>query len=153
MKDLEKIDKSLEQLSRDFNSQLEALGSDTNDFHNAMIDLTAKYPQHKDLLRFMVFINDKLETHQLMFTDIVVESFNELIKTKKDLVQKIMEEKESKSSKGSSDSLWSKVKNMTGAMKNIKIILTTIAVILLSAAAIAAPDMFIEIIKELAKLL
>jgi len=152
MKDLEKIDKSLEQLSKDFNSQLEALGSNTNDFHNAMIDLTAKYPQHKDLLRFMVFINDKLETHQLMFTDIVVESFNELIKTKKDLVQKIMDEKGTRA-KSSEDSLWSKVKNMTGAMKNVKVILTTIAVILLSAAAIMAPDMFITIIKELAKLL
>jgi hypothetical protein len=153
MKELKKIDESLELLHNDFNKQLEALGSDTKEFHNALIDLSAKYPDHKELLQFIVFINDKLETNQSMFADIVVESFNELIRTKKTLVQKLLDEKENITKVSNDLSIWQKVKVATGAMKNIKMILTSIAVILLAVGVIIAPDMFIEIIKELAKLL
>jgi len=150
MKELKKIDESLERLHSDFNRQLEILGSDTKEFHNALIDLSAKYPDHKELLQFIVFINDKLETNQSMFAEIVVDSFNEMIKTKKQLVQKLLEERENSNN---NLTLWEKVKITTGTMKNIKMILTALAVILLAAGVIIAPDMFIEIIKQLTKLL
>jgi len=150
MKELKKIDESLERLHSDFNKQLEILGSDTKEFHNALIDLSAKYPDHKELLQFIVFINDKLETNQSMFAEIVVDSFNEMIKTKKQLVQKLLEERENSNN---NLTLWEKVKITTGTMKNIKMILTALAVILLAAGVIIAPDMFIEIIKQLTKLL
>lgn len=152
MKDLKKIDQSLEQLHKDFNTQLEALGSDNKEFHNALIELSAKYPDHKELLQFIVFINDKLETNQTLFSDIVVESFNELVKVKKTLVQKIIDEKDTKIVNGD-DSLWSKVKSTTNLMKNAKMVMTTLAVILLAIGILVAPDMFLAIIKELTVLL
>jgi len=155
MKELLKIDKSLEKLQIDFNSQIEALGNDTKEFHNAIIELSSKYPDHKELLQFIVFINDKLEINQNLFSEVVSDSFNELIKVKKQLVQKLIEEKECEDLKQmvEPDGVWAHTKSVLGTFKNAKIILTAIAVIALAAGALLAPDMFIAIIKELAKLL
>jgi hypothetical protein len=151
MKELKKIDQSLQKLQQDFNTQLEALGSDTKEFHNALIELSAKYPDHKELLQFIVFINDKLEINQNIFHEIVCDSLNQLIALKKDLVCDIMEihgntPKEEKT-------LWGKVKGFVGSFKNAKIILTALAVISLAAAVIIAPAMFLKIIAALAALL
>lgn len=152
MKELIKIDKSLELLYKDFNSQLEVLGSDTKEFHNALIDLSAKYPDHKELLQFIVFINDKLETNQTLFTEIVVDSFNELIKSKKVLVQQLIEDKENEKI-NTGFGFWAKIKTSSGIMKNIKIILTSLAIILIAAGVLISPEMFIEVLKSIVKIL
>jgi len=151
MKELKKIDQSLLKLQQDFNTQLEALGSDTKEFHNALIDLSAKYPDHKELLQFIVFINDKLEINQNIFQEIVFDSLNQLISLKKDLVSDIIEihGNEPKESKA----LWDSIKGFVGSFKNTKIILTALAVISLAAAVIIAPTMFLKIIVALASLL
>jgi len=151
MKELKKIDQSLLKLQQDFNTQLEALGSDTKEFHNALIELSTKYPDHKELLQFIVFINDKLEINQNIFQEIVCDSLNQLIRLKKDLVCDIIEihgngPKETKT-------LWDNVKGFVGSFKNAKIILTALAVISLAAAVIIAPAMFLKIIAALASLL
>ena len=155
MEELNKIDESLNQLHTEFNNQLHALGSDTKEFHSALIDLSAKYPDHKELLQFIVFINDKLETNQQLFSSIVVESFNELVNVKKSLVQKIIQDKEeqNKRKEKTEMSVWERVKTSGALLKNIKTVLTTLAIILLAAAVIIAPDMFIEVLKYLAKVL
>jgi len=153
VKDFKRMEISLEQLHKDFNTQLEALGTNTKEFHNTIIDLSAKYPDHKELLQFMVFINDKLETNQTIFAEIVIDSFNESIRNKLTLVQKLIEEKEIKTDTFDNMTIWEKVKSTGYIMKNVKMILTALAVITLAAGAVLAPDMFIEIIKELSKLL
>jgi len=152
MTELTKIEESLDELHKDFNKQLEALGSDSKEFYNALIDLSAKYPDQKELLQFIVFINDKLETNQSLFSEIVIDSFNELIKTKKVLVKKLKEEKTN--TKPSTDiSVWEKAKNITSAIKNSKMALSSLAIISLAIASIIEPEMLLEIIKALLKLL
>jgi len=152
MKELKKIDQSLMKLQQDFNTQLESLGSDTNEFHNALIELSAKYPNHKELLQFIVFINDKLEINQNIFHEIVCDSLNQLIRLKKDLVCDIIDI-HSKGIKQEENTLWGKTKSFIGSFKNIKMILTALAVISLAAAVIIAPAMFLKIIAALAKIL
>jgi len=154
MKELIKIDQSLQKLQNDFNSQLEVLGSDTKEFHNALIELSSKYPDHKELLQFIVFINDKLEINQNLFGEIVSDSFNEMIRLKKELICDIMAKHEPlKDTQKDEGTLWSKTKGFIGSFKNAKIILTAMAVIALAAAVIIAPAMFLKIITALAKLL
>jgi HD superfamily phosphohydrolase YqeK len=94
MKKLTEINKSLEKLHKDFNKQLNELGNNSHEFHNALISLSTKYPEHKELLEFIVYINDKLETNQTLFTEIVTESFNDLVNVKKTLIEEIINSKE-----------------------------------------------------------
>jgi hypothetical protein len=154
MKELKKIDESLAQLQHDFNTQLEVLGTNTNEFHNAIIELSTKYPAHKELLQFMVFINDKLETNQSIFEEVVTDSFNSLIKIKKELIAKMIEDKDTNPVEQTSNlSLWQKMKNISFLMKNLKVLLTAVAVILLSIGMFVAPDLLLAMLKALAKLL
>jgi len=152
MKGLEKIDQSLENLQRDFNSQIEVLGSDNKEFHTALINLSAKYPDHVELLQFIVFINDRLEINQHLFSEVVCDSLNELITLKKDLVcdiiafHKLHDDIEI-------PSLWERTKNFISSFKNAKIILTTIAIIAIASAVIIAPAMFLKVLTALAKIL
>ena len=93
MERLQEIEKTLDALHKDFNEQVVALSSDRREFHDSLIDLSTKYPEHKELIQFIVLVNDKLETNQHTFGEIIIESFNDLIKTKKVLVKEIIESK------------------------------------------------------------
>ena len=155
MKDLKKIEASLELLHSDFNKQLAALSRDSKEFHTALIELSFKYPDHKELLQFIVFINDKLETNHTIFSDIVTESFNELVRVKKEMVTKIIEDKEVvvvESTKPKKAFL-ARVLGHANIFKDIKLGLISLAVILLAIAVLVAPGMFLEVLKALAKLL
>lgn len=101
MDNLKHIEHSLEKLQKEFNKQMEALHSDINikEFHNSLIQLSSKYPEHKELLQFVVFINDKLENNQYLLNEIIVEAFNDLIETKKSMVRELMEERKNKKRK------------------------------------------------------
>lgn len=91
MNSFDNIAKSLEKLQYDFNNQISVLGKDPKEFHNALIDLSSKYPEHKEMLQFIVSVNDKLETNQTILFDIVIESFNEMINLKKDFLNALSE--------------------------------------------------------------
>jgi hypothetical protein len=155
MKELKKIESSLEKLHKDFNSQLQALSTDSKEFHNSIIDISTKYPEYKELLQFMVFINDKLETNQNMFSEVVIDSFNELVKVKKDLVQEIITGKEvigKYSEDGTPKSFWSNFLSKFKTFKDIKIALTTISISLIALSALFVPDKLLEILAALIKM-
>jgi uncharacterized coiled-coil DUF342 family protein len=58
MHKLTEIENSLIKLHDDFNKQIQALGNNPQEFHKVLIELSTKYPDHKELLQFIVFIND-----------------------------------------------------------------------------------------------
>jgi len=151
MEKLQEINESLTQLQEDFNRQISIIGSDKMEFHDVLIELTAKYPEHKELLSFIVHINDKLETNQTLFVDVVSDTFNELIKNKNALVKKIISEKKIRLE--DTGSIWGKTKSITTFFKNSKIILTALAIIAIAGAVIIAPQSFLAVIKALASLL
>jgi len=150
---LEEIKNSLEKLQKDFNSQLIALGSDREDFHNSLIDLTSKYPEHKELIQFIVYVNDKLETKQSMFTDMVSDSFNEIVALKKNLLYKMIDDNTGNSNKATTQGFWGGIMSKIKTFKDIKIILVTIAIITATIGVILAPDTFLEVIRNLVKII
>ena len=152
MKDIQRIEKSLEKLEQDFNSQLSALGNDTNDFHNALIELTAKYPEHKDLLQFIVHINDKLELNHNIFSEVITDTFMEMLKLKKQLIVKLIEDKSEKPEPKSKGFL-KKIVASANWFKDAKIMFASIAVIAITAGVIISPDTFLLILKAIAKIL
>ena len=143
MKNLEEIEKNLNNLERDFHNQLDILGSDTKEFHNALIELTAKYPDHKELLQFIVFINDKLERNQTLYFDVISEAFTDSVKIKKEMIKEIMKTKEPYIV----DSKKSFFSGIT--FKDTKVALISLAVISLGIWAMTSPDTLMAIIQKI----
>ena len=112
MQKLREIEESLKQLHIDFNEQVVTLSNDTKEFHNSLIDLVSKYPEHKELIQFIVFVNDKLETNQHMFGEVIVEAFNDLVDSKRALVREVIHTKThlKEQERTCSSKLWNKLK-------------------------------------------
>jgi len=151
MEKLQEINESLTQLQEDFDRQISVIGSDKTEFHDVLIELSAKYPEHKELLSFIVHISDKLETNQTIFVDVVSDTLTELIKNKNALVKKIISERKIKFE--DTGSIWGKAKSITTFFKNSKIILTALAIIAIAGAVIIEPQAFLAVIKALTSLL
>jgi len=149
MKELKKIEESLDNLHKEFNSQIQELSKDTVEFHNAVIELSSKYPEHKDLLQFIVHINDRLETNQSIFSDIIIDSFNELVKSKKVLVRKLLDDVDEAPEE---KSLFKTMISVATNMRDIKVVTFYIAVIIAIGGAVFAPDVSLEILKAIAKI-
>jgi hypothetical protein len=143
MKNLEKIEESLDNLHRDFNLQINELSNDANEFHNNIIDLTAKYPEHKEILQFMVYINDKLEINHKLFSEIVTDHLNGQVEIKKDLLNKIKDGKEIKKGEG----LWSDIYDTIGSLKDAKIVMLYIIIIMFVVGAIFAPTESLKVLE------
>lgn len=85
-KGLEKIDEKLSQLQTEFNKQIHAIEDDVNEFHKQLINLGVKHPDSKELIEFIVFINDRIEMKQTQFEDVLKDTIKQLIDYKKELV-------------------------------------------------------------------
>lgn len=149
MKELKQLETSLEDLHKDFNRQLEALGDDSKEFHKALIELTSKYPDHKELIQFIVFVNDKLETNQTLFKDIVVESFNELVGIKKTFVLGLMDKEYIPDKPGFISSV---IKSMS-QLKDMKTLVFGVAIILFVIGVLVAPDVLLSGMKAMTTIL
>ena len=149
IQDLEKIEISLIKLKRDFNIQLSALSSDSKEFHNSIIELSYKYPNHKELLQFIVHVNDKLEAHQSLFSDIVADTFNDMLEVKADMVGKMIQiQKKAIKDKEKSDSFFKRVKSniINAHLKTIiGYIVAAVIVIALVIGAITNPKGTVEV--------
>ena len=82
-KEIEHLYNNLDSLKKDFNIQLNGIESDLREFHKILINLTKKYPEHAELLEFIVFINDKLETNQTQYKQVISEVITKMIDYKK----------------------------------------------------------------------
>lgn len=82
-KEIEQLYDNLDLLKKDFNVQLNGIENDLKEFHKILINLTKKYPEHAELLEFIVFINDKLETNQTQYKQVISEVITKMIDYKK----------------------------------------------------------------------
>ena len=152
MKELKQLETSLEELHKDFNRQLEALGDDSKEFHKALIELTSKYPDHKELIQFIVFVNDKLETNQTLFKDIVVESFNELVGIKKTFVLGLIDKEYLPNTPDKPGFISSVIKSMS-QLKDMKTLVFGVAIILFVIGVLVAPDVLLSGMKAMTTIL
>lgn len=86
IRELDELYNKLEELKRDFNNQLNGMECDLNEFHKILINLSKKYPEQSELLEFIVFINDKLETNQTQYKQIISDAINRLISYKQIII-------------------------------------------------------------------
>ncbi len=137
MEDYRKIEKNIEKLINDFNKQVSHI-EDNKDFHSSIIELSAKYPEHKELLEFIVLINDKLETRQSLFSDMVSDSFLDMMRIKKEIVIKLIDKESS-----DKERIINKIKGIS--FKDYKFIAILLAVIVLGLGIILAPDTMLKL--------
>jgi TPP-dependent trihydroxycyclohexane-1,2-dione (THcHDO) dehydratase len=90
LEDLKEIEHSLELLSKDLDAQISVHSLDNDAFHERLINLTSKYPENKELIQFIVTINDKLVTSQVISRDIFYETIKGIIVQKRFLIKRII---------------------------------------------------------------
>ncbi|RLC47058.1 MAG: hypothetical protein DRH57_04820 [Candidatus Cloacimonadota bacterium] len=148
MQRLSEVDSSLLKLRTDFNKQLSAIEDDTHSFHTAMIDLSARNPDNKELIQFIVFVNDKLETKHKTHSEVMIEAFNELIDVKRSLIHALQEVKD-KDEQG----FFKKIFNSTKIFADIKMTVIGVAAIAIAVVVMISPDIVLSVIKALATLI
>ena len=148
MRDLTEVDDSLLKLRIDFNKQLSAIEDDQHSFHTAMIELSAKNPENKELVQFIVFVNDKLETKHKTHSEVLIDAFNELIDVKRSLIQTLKEVKEHEE-----QGFFKKIFNSTKIFADIKMTVIGIAAIAIAVVVMISPDIVLSVLKALATLI
>jgi hypothetical protein len=135
----QRIIKGLDIMQAEFNAQLYTMDSDTNDFHKQIIKLAGKHPDHAELLEFMVFVNDKLETKHNIFTDIMTDSFNDLLNNKRMLIDEIIVKSEPQKSP------FSQVKDTLTNPKELKFYGLLLAIILVAGTVLFQPKAVMDV--------
>lgn len=148
---LKKVEEKLDKLLIDFNKQIQAIDDDVNGFHNQLINLGVSNPESKDLIEFVVLVNDRIELKQIQFEEVMKETVKSIIEHKKNIIDvssKIIS-KVDEIDKRKPPTLWgmifSKIKNLT----DIKIILGITAVLTLMIMKIFFPEASEEVVKYL----
>lgn len=150
-KDLHKIDEKLSQLQIDFNKQIHAIEDDVNEFHKQLISLGVQNPDSKEMIEFIVFINDRIETKQTQFEDVLKETVKQLIDYKKDLIEintKIVTKVEEIDAR-KPQSLWAWTFGKIKTFADIKIIAGFVTVLALIIMKIFYPEASDEFFKFL----
>jgi hypothetical protein len=84
---LDDLDKSIKELKKDFLNQMkEVHSSGTNNFHKRLIDLISKNPEDKEILEFIVLVNDKIETKIDNYFEIINYIMLDSLKIKSNII-------------------------------------------------------------------
>lgn len=92
------IEKKLTNLKIDLNKQIQAMDLDKKDddtkLQDDIVKISSSTPNQIEILKFVIFVNDKLETKLSMYSNILKESIDELIELKLDLIDEVKENKQ-----------------------------------------------------------
>lgn len=148
LEDLKEIESKLEQLSKELDTQLSATSLESDKFHENLINLLSKFPDDKELIQFIVFINDRLVTNHEISRDILYETVKGLITQKQYLIKRLIKEQEASIKKQHDDLL---IIKMIDFLKNNKTTLIVMAVsistTLLLVSLFVIPDTTMETLK------
>ena len=85
--ELDKLDLRLKEVLKDFQAQLASLGTKSSDFHVSLVEIISKNPEQKEMINFIVHVNDKLETNQNIYSDIVNETIKQNLSIQRDITK------------------------------------------------------------------
>jgi len=151
-----KLDQKLEKLKYELRNELMEISNNTGDFHKQIIELSTKNPDYKEILEFIVFVNDKLETNQHLYLDVIIDTLNSMIETKRQLLAHLeTNEHKATPKKGSTNDvdLNKGILFKLNQIKDLKMIAWGIALALIAAGAIFAPDEFKELLNIIKSLI
>ena len=136
---MDKTIKELETILEHLKNQLISLESDDS-FHKNLIELISNNPKQKEIIQFIVDINDKLETRNEVFKDAIYDSLHDLITVKIKLVKVLLNKPEPKHVQ------------MTNYIKSLftpKIILICAGIAVVVITFIITPDKVIELVNTI----
>jgi len=139
------LEKKLEEIQKHLDGQIQILDSlDDGKFHNTLIDIIHAFPESKELIQFIVSINDKSETKNEIFKDVIYKTVRDLVEVKQQAVFELMKElKSQQKQKEPSKSIVDSIQEMITP----KILLIAVAAIAAVIALFIIPDQLIALVK------
>jgi len=138
------IEARLDTLTKDFKDQIRALTmigqSEVSDF---AIDI--KTDENKDVVKFVVYASDVLNTRQVHITNSIVDILEQLIAVKKEILSGMHKLEDSRLT---TKKVVSKGWDVIGRIGSIKTIVIMIALLAVLGLYIADPDKVIELMKS-----
>jgi len=122
--ELRELEESSRYLKKDFNNQMNAMEDDMQDFHKQIIKLSTKYPEQKEILEFIVFINDRIETNQTNYKGVINDTLNNIIDIKHQIIKQHLKARMIDKDYESNRTIWGKIYSFINTLKDIKWVLT-----------------------------
>jgi len=88
----EEFEEELKKIIDDLDKQLEALSDDNETFHHSIIDIISNNPKSKEIIQFIVAINDKIETKHDNLKEVLRDSLKSLTHAKIKIFREISKE-------------------------------------------------------------
>ena len=139
-----KLTKSEEKLLEDFNELFDSSGEKMNKFHDELIKISSKNPEMIDIIKFIIFVTDNIDTSHKKLSSLTLDKLEENYQIKRDIIKKIEEIKNQKPKPKFS---WN---NILTNVKEIKVILGIGSVFVLIIGVIFFPER-LDDIKNLIK--
>ena len=76
---MNELKENIEKLKKEFNEQSQyILKNDFSSFHDHLMEILAKYPEQKELIKFITFINDEFQRNNQTQNEIYSDTINKL---------------------------------------------------------------------------
>jgi hypothetical protein len=128
----------LNEIQENLSQHVDDLESQRVNFNNRLLELMSNYPQLKDIIQFILEVNDNLDNKQKQYFNQNYEAITKLISLKKKLIKQLETDHEAK-----------------GILKKLNVFVSSkyaIILILITIFCISLwfqPDQTIQLIKEL----
>lgn len=146
LEDIENLQKDLKQFKEDFGRQLDAIGSDNGGFHSQMLNLAGKYSEHKELIEFIVFVNDRIELNHMQFKDLMVDTIEEFYQYKLGMLKAMKKQRKDYLALKESYSFKGIMKRLTS---DYKILLVSVMMVIAVTSFAFFPAETLEFVKGL----
>jgi len=148
VEELKEIETSLAELLKDLETQFSAISLESDTLHKNLINLSSKFPNDKEMIQFIVFINDRLETSHTISRDILYDTVKGILKQKQFLIKRLIKDYD-KNVKASESKLMKFMELLKANKVTIIMMAASITITLTLVALFILPSETIEIFKTL----
>jgi hypothetical protein len=142
------LEKRLQDILENLDSQIAVLNNQNDiGFHKSLINIMSVYPESKEIIQFVVDINDRLETKNEIFKDLVYDSIRNIVYVKQQIVIELI--KELKIIEAAKVSRTTAFFHYLRDTITPKVIIVSLAIILIMGGVLIAPNEVMEISKRI----
>ena len=131
MTELEEIEQNIRFLEEKIIEDFNGLYGNDKEMHDKLIKISTAHPEQEDLIKFILFLNDNLNTTQKKGHEITVDNLSNILENKKRII-KILKENSQRLNK---QPFWKKIN-----FKDAKIIAISISITVISLGLIFFPE-------------
>ena len=152
-KKLEELDKDLSTLHKTSIKQMLILNEDDNTIYKHILELGTKHPEYRDVLEFIIYINDSLSRRDSDFENIMSESMMAFIDVQKSLIDINIEAEKKIRKLHSKKSFWQIISTKITSINDIKTILGVGFVLVFVILKVWFPEASSEVFGNLIEIL